>query len=643
MKQIHVRNVSGRTRTAAALLALALVLSCCPAGAEKPGWTVLVYMVGSDLESGDGLFMPGGNATEDLAEMQASVREDTELIVMTGGAESWRSRDIPADRCCVWRVTGKGRELLGEMPGGMGSPDTLSRLLAWLPEDPDTPAALIFWNHGFGPMEGFGSDLTSADARLTLPEIVSALDGAGVRERPLSLIGFDACMMASAETVLAFAPFARYMVASEDLEPAEGWDYGFLKTLGADTDGEAAGRAVVSGYARFIDEVYGREPAYMEQENYALTLVDLTRAQGLGPALNGFFSALDSRLQTGQFTAVSGVRTKSRGAMRSTDTEYDLVDLFCLASEYGEALADAGPVLDSLRACVLAPRSDEKEGEKGLAVYFPQNAEPAHQRFWREALGRLSPGEKWLSFMDHYEAALRAGSRTPFTTPVQGEEPCSVVLTDDQLGELAWAYYLILEETPGEGFRLVYSGDNCTIAGNTVRAGYAGTTLQIRSGEHTAPLIPILRQAGGQGALCRTVGLLYRKHDDDLPPWPEGNVTLLISHDPDTGRWNLLSVRPSDDSRLDTGRERIELTDYDKISFGSGANVPTRDNRGSLIPFTQWEKAGKIAGYECPLGDRVELEEVPLPRADGCRYWLQIILVDVYNAPYASELFELEE
>ena len=123
----------------------------------------------------------------------------------------------------------------------------------------------------------------------------------------------------------------------------------------------------------------------------------------------------------------------------------------------------------------------------------------------------------------------------------------------------------------------------------------------------------------------------------------EGNVTLLISHDPDTGRWNLLSVRPSDDSRLDTGRERIELTDYDKISFGSGANVPTRDNRGSLIPFTQWEKAGRIVGYECPLSDRVELEEVPLPRADGCRYWLQIILVDVYNAPYASELFELEE
>ena len=152
-----------------------------------------------------------------------------------------------------------------------------------------------------------------------------------------------------------------------------------------------------------------------------------------------------------------------------------------------------------------------------------------------------------------------------------------------------------------------------------------------------------IRFAAAAGFLCRTVGLLYRKHDDDLPPWPEGNVTLLISHDPDTGRWNLLSVRPSDDSRLDTGRERIELTDYDKISFGSGANVPTRDNRGSLIPFTQWEKAGRIVGYECPLSDRVELEEVPLPRADGCRYWLLIILVDVYNAPYASELFELAE
>ena len=40
-----------------------------------------------------------------------------------------------------------------------------------------------------------------------------------------SLIGFDACLMQSYAVVAALSPYANYHLASEELEPAHGWDY----------------------------------------------------------------------------------------------------------------------------------------------------------------------------------------------------------------------------------------------------------------------------------------------------------------------------------------------------------------------------------------------------------------------------------
>lgn len=41
----------------------------------------------------------------------------------------------------------------------------------------------------------------------------------------LDIIGFDACLMAMYEVGSALAPYTKYLVASELLEPGHGWDY----------------------------------------------------------------------------------------------------------------------------------------------------------------------------------------------------------------------------------------------------------------------------------------------------------------------------------------------------------------------------------------------------------------------------------
>ena len=45
-------------------------------------------------------------------------------------------------------------------------------------------------------------------------------------------IGFDACLMSSVETAFMCAPYAEYMIASQEVEPGSGWNYAFLSGIG---------------------------------------------------------------------------------------------------------------------------------------------------------------------------------------------------------------------------------------------------------------------------------------------------------------------------------------------------------------------------------------------------------------------------
>ena len=62
-----------------------------------------------------------------------------------------------------------------------------------------------------------------------LYEVITMSDAfsASFDGQPFELIGFDACLMASVEMASVASPYAKYMVASEEVEPGSGWDYGY--------------------------------------------------------------------------------------------------------------------------------------------------------------------------------------------------------------------------------------------------------------------------------------------------------------------------------------------------------------------------------------------------------------------------------
>ena len=96
----------------------------------------------------------------------------------------------------------------------MTDPSTLYGYIRWCEQKfPASRYGLILWDHGGGSVSGYGYDEKFASAgSMSLSGVDRALGDAGVK---FDFVGFDACLMATAETALMLAEHADYLIASE--------------------------------------------------------------------------------------------------------------------------------------------------------------------------------------------------------------------------------------------------------------------------------------------------------------------------------------------------------------------------------------------------------------------------------------------
>jgi hypothetical protein len=117
---------------------------------------------------------------------------------------------------------------------------------------PERKRMLVLWGHGFLGVRG--------DPTIAVPpaeEVVSAFAGAaGTGPTHPDIIGYDACRMATAPTVLTLAqglPKAVF-IGSMIPEPATGWPYSeVLRVLATDAAAEPVAAAIVQAYAASVD------------------------------------------------------------------------------------------------------------------------------------------------------------------------------------------------------------------------------------------------------------------------------------------------------------------------------------------------------------------------------------------------------
>ena len=361
--------------------------------------TVMVYMIGSDLESKQGL------ASADLEEMMAAeLGEHVNVVVQTMGARQWTNPKIPADTSARFLLRDGKLKTLDKKLGQLDStdPETLTDFIRFCADSfPADRNILILWDHGAGPIYGYGFDeYQGKNASLTLDEIRTALRDSQVS---FDLLGMDACLMGSLETCCALWDFADYLCASEDFESSDGWEYTrWLTALGQNPalPTPDLGKIITEDFAKASDEA---------GEDGILALVDLAYTPLLSAGWARFGYDHDSALTSVNFSwQVHRSARATEESMRLFDKDsYYVTDVMAAANTVDEAGADvlSSMLSDAISAC------SSTEGNRhmtGLSVTLPYADSSFYQKM-KDVLLECGFDETYLEWLGTFADALDIG------------------------------------------------------------------------------------------------------------------------------------------------------------------------------------------------------------------------------------------
>ncbi len=267
--------------------------------------TILMYVIGSDLESVSGL---ASFNLEQILNSYFSKGNKIKYIIMTGGTdenEGWfldssylydpngsNPDEISNEYNCIWEAKGKdaaenpGKLVLLDGDGifnkpakpvseedailhpekyeWMSDPEVLKAFINYgVNNYPAKQYDLILWDHGSGPMGGYGMDEHSGNM-LSFAQLIDVFSDNNLTRagKKFDIINFDACLMNSIELTLAFAPYTDYYIASPELVPGDGEYYsGWLNLLGENPgiDGYDLGKKIVDDFYYYYTEGEGTQ------------------------------------------------------------------------------------------------------------------------------------------------------------------------------------------------------------------------------------------------------------------------------------------------------------------------------------------------------------------------------------------------
>jgi len=217
-----------RIRSPWILAVVVLLSSWTGARAADAEWTMMMYLAcDNDLEAPqladlEEMLSAGSTAQVRIVALCDRSAESDEDGGYSGdgvgGLDDWTGGKL------LYVEKGKLVELDDWGDIDSGDPATLQRFIETATERyPASNYALVLGDHGMA-WPGICAD-EGTDNMLSTQEVATVLEATSDNYGRLALLGFDACLMGNLETAYALAPYAQVMVASEELEPGDGWAY----------------------------------------------------------------------------------------------------------------------------------------------------------------------------------------------------------------------------------------------------------------------------------------------------------------------------------------------------------------------------------------------------------------------------------
>ncbi len=631
------------------LLAGTAAAAVKPLAEEKPEGktTLMIYMIGSDLES------KMGAATEDMKEMAESGVDMTaaDIVICAGGTSKWQGDLGDTESLSLLHLTDKGFEQEGTLPlQSMGEPDCLAAFVnEAVKSHPADRYALIFWDHGNGPVMGYGKDLLFDKDALTLPEMKEAMDKTPFAgDLKLDWVGFDACLMASAELACVWRDYAGFLVSSQEVEPGFGWYYAFLQDFGR-LPAEELTRSIADNYLAFTEEKAA------ERENYnpeaTLSVMDLSAADRLEEAVNALFKKAAGDV-SGDYSRLASARVNTRAIGRaSTGSEYDLVDLQRAAIELAEDYPkENAALLQALEDLVVYNVSNTPEC-CGVSLYYPYYNKSYYKKTWSDAYRTLGLFPDYLTYLERYDKVWLGTDMQEYfegTMEVsEGAAPSTYTLqlTEEQAAVYAKSNYYILRRDAEDLYSVIYCSWDVEEKKGKLTAEFDGNILYFETdfGFKGIPFTLMYDTVDGMTDykamnMVLTKGESYGSGDDAL------ETEIRFSANRQTGEMVIKGVFPVEagEEEFSGGKqEPVDLSDWDVIRFYKMTpHYLSRDEDGSVKYYWDWPEQESVLWQEVPLADNPTFRFEPL-YDNGEEYFLIINVMDVQGNLYSSELFPI--
>jgi hypothetical protein len=376
-------------------------------------WTILVYMDGdNNLEQA---------AIDDLNEMESvdGLSSSVNIIVQVDRIDGYDTSNGDWTGARRYKVTHDTNintisstklQELGEI--NMGDPATLQTFMEWgLTTYPANHYALILWDHG-GGVEGVAWDDSNNNDHLTLEELGSTFEKVySAKKITFDIIGFDACLMATIEVVNQVKDYAKYIVASEEVEPGDGWPYDrFLGKLSKtpSMDGQQLATIIVSEY--------GVDYESRKSVDTTLSAIKTDRVQSIVNGLNSLAGQLDT-IVTNEKGSDTFTKTRLIEKAINSAQKYQLDNQIDLGG-FLKSLKDSNSfdtvsltsLLDNYTNSVLKNYfGSARSGSTGLTVHTNPNDYPAGIVIVKNT--------NWDDFLVSYYSSLSSANNINYSPP----------------------------------------------------------------------------------------------------------------------------------------------------------------------------------------------------------------------------------
>ena len=630
-----------------------LSLTACKSGGSGHGsaphkeTTLLVYMVGSDLEA------KGGAGTNDMQEMLDSQVDlsSNNVLLYAGGTKKWHN-DFLADQTghAILQLTSGGFQTVTSRDEvSMGEAETLSYFLNYAYENyPADNFALILWDHGNGPLIGYGKDMLHEDDSLTLLEMRTALENSPFSgENKLAWVGFDACLMSSVELACIWQDHAEYLIASQEIEPSFGWNYSFLQQL-SKKDTEALATDITNNY---MDSCL----AYYERRNYGqrdttLACMNLSRLAPLKTALETLFTKVTADVAADYSTLVS-TRVNTRALGRATTgSEYDLIDLADMARQLqGRYPDEAAAVVDAATELVVHNVTNA-ENCCGLSIYYPFYNKSYYEKAWGDVYQNLNVLPAYTSYLEAYAGRwlqndLLQSVASSIRPQAVSSNEYKLTLTDEQAANFADASYYVLYRRGHQLYTPLFSSSNVKKQGNELLTTFDGNVIYAKNslGQCWIPVMEEHDTVGNHTRYSTYVNLVggsvstndhrvagHRFHITVNNTTNEVNTSALVPYDTNVSSAALAGGKLED----------TDLSQWDQFYFlHDGHYYLRRDENGVIMSLSQWKESGWQTANAAEVGEGIEFYMAPVAYGE---YYVLFEIEDVQGNRYCSELLPIQ-